>query len=234
LHRGVLKLTAQLAPIERIRGAAVALETGGADGRWHVAATSAIDPLARIARFRIEDWRRREPTPYRVRLTLPLRDRSAEFFYAGTIDAEPAHADRLKVAVFSCNADHGFPDADVPTHVATHRPDMAVFLGDQYYERTGGFRIQTEPLDQAVLDCLHKWYMFGWSYRDIFRQTPAAFIPDDHDVYHGNLWGAGGRRAPTELGWGYPSQDDGGYKMPAEWVSPRDKRIELPSRHDDR
>jgi hypothetical protein len=66
---------------------------------------------------------------------------------------------------------------------------------------------------------LHKWYMFGWSYRDLFRHVPAAFIPDDHDVYHGNVWGEGGKHAPTEEGWGAVAQDQGGYKMRPEWVN---------------
>lgn len=123
------------------------------------------------------------------------------------------------VACFSCNADHGFPDADVVRHVTTHRPDVAVFLGDQYYESHGGFGVQSSPLDKASLDFLRKWFMFGWSYRDLFRHIPAAMIPDDHDVYHGNIWGAGGAAAPIDQGWGYPAQDRGGYKMAAEWVN---------------
>ncbi|NNK63344.1 MAG: hypothetical protein HKO98_09025 [Gemmatimonadetes bacterium] len=61
--------------------------------------------------------------------------------------------------------------------------------------------------------------MFGWSYRDIYRHIPSAFIPDDHDVYHGNIWGEGGKVAPTEEGWGAVAQDQGGYKMPAAWVN---------------
>jgi len=41
-------------------------------------------------------------------------------------------------------------------------------------------------------------------------------LPDDHDVYHGNVWGAGGRHAE---GVGYAGQDSGGYIEPAAWVN---------------
>ena len=100
-----------------------------------------------------------------------------------------------------------------------HKVDAALFLGDQFYETSGGFGVETTPLEP------HHWiisvngYMFGWSYREIFRHIPSACIPDDHDVYHGNVWGEGGKNAPTDQGWGYEAQDQGGYKMPPEWVN---------------
>ncbi|MDZ7693984.1 MAG: hypothetical protein U5K69_23175 [Balneolaceae bacterium] len=37
-------------------------------------------------------------------------------------------------------------------------------------------------------------------------------------MFHGNIWGQGGKNAPTDQGWGYDAQDQGGYKYPAEWV----------------
>lgn len=219
LHRGTLKLTAQLAPIEKIEGHEVALEIKEGN-QWQTLGTRTADPLARVARFRAEQWARDRAVPYRLRVSLPLRDGQQDFFYEGTIAREPNEADQLKAAVFSCNTDYGFPNADVVYHVNKHRPDMALFLGDQYYERDGGFGVQRAPLNEACLDFLRKWYMFGWSYRDLFRDIPAAFIPDDHDVYHGNIWGEGGDDIPVEeLGWGSEAQDVGGYKMPPRWVN---------------
>ena len=219
LHRGTLKLTAQLAPIEQIRDLSVALEIQE-EGQWQTLGQSAIDPLGRLAFFRVEDWSRQADVPYRLRVAIPLEGGAQDFFYQGTIAQEPTDADEVKLAVFSCNADHGFPDSDVPHHVAKHRPHLAVFLGDQYYESSGGFGIQTSPVEKAALDVLHKWYMFGWSYREIFRHIPSACIPDDHDVYHGNIWGEGGADADVVPGdWGYASQDGGGYKMPPTWVN---------------
>ena len=182
-------------------------------------ATAHVDSLSRTARFRVEGWDVARAAKYRVRLTLPLSNGPETSEYLGTIAEEPGRLTPVRAAVFSCNADHGFPDADVVSHVLKHSPDLALFLGDQFYEGSGGFGIQTDTIEAASLDMLHKWYMFGWSYRELFRHIPTAFIPDDHDVYHGNIWGESGRKAPTEAGWGAPAQDQGGFKMPPEWVN---------------
>lgn len=232
LHKGLLKLTAQLAPIENIEGHGISLQIN--DGKWRTIKEASIDPLGRSAHFRVENWNHLKTMPYRVRIALPLKGGLGEYFYEGRIAREPVDSSLLKMAVFSCNGDHGFPDADVPFHVKKHKPDLAVFLGDQFYESTGGFGIQTSPLEKSSLDYLRKWYMFGWSYREIFRNVPSACIPDDHDVYHGNVWGEGGKHAPTDEGWGYVAQDQGGYKMPPEWVNmvQRTQTSHLPDPYD--
>ena len=218
LHDRCLKLTAQLAPVEAIPGHRVTLDVReGAE--WRTVGESAIDPLSRTAHFRVEAWTGDVAVPYRVRVALPLVSGRRDFDYEGTIAAEPKAAREVTAACFSCNADHGFPDADVVEHVERRRPDLALFLGDQFYESQGGFGVETAPLERACLDVLRKWLMFGWSYREIFRHRPAAFIPDDHDMYHGNIWGEGGIHAPTDHGWGYAAQDAGGYKMPPAWVN---------------
>jgi hypothetical protein len=233
LHRDILKLTAQLAPIEAIAGYRVVLEIRE-NGRWLQVGEDVAHPLARVASFRVEGWNRREDVPYCLRVSLPLRDGSRDFAYEGTIAGEPVEVDRVKVALFSCNADHGFPDADVVRNVAKHRPHLALFVGDQLYESHGGFGVVYAPAELAFLDYLHKWYMFGWSYRDIFRHIPAAIIPDDHDVFHGNVWGEGGERAPTDQGWTFVAQDEGGYKMPPHWVNAvqRTQTSHLPDPYD--
>ncbi|WP_339925594.1 alkaline phosphatase D family protein [uncultured Cyclobacterium sp.] len=218
LHDGVLKLGAQLAPIERIKGNKVSLQVKKGNG-WTNIQEAKIDALGRVAHFRLENWAEESAIPYRVKVDLPLENGVQSFYYNGTIAEEPIDKDQVKLAVFSCNADYGFPDNEVSLHSLKHGPDMAVFLGDQFYESTGGFGIQTSPLEKSSLDYLRKWYMFGWSYREIFRHIPSAFIPDDHDVYHGNVWGEAGKVAPTDEGWTYVAQDQGGYKMPAEWVN---------------
>lgn len=233
LHTNILKLTAQLAPVDAIGGHRVSLQIKEGN-QWKTLKESPIDPLGRSAHFRIENWSYRKNRPYRVRLELPLKNGQREFFYEGIIAREPMDVAQVKMAVFSCNGDHGFPDADVPLHVGRHKPDIAVFLGDQFYESTGGFGIQTSPIEKSSLDYLRKWYMFGWSYREIFRTIPSACIPDDHDVYHGNVWGEGGKNAPTDEGWAYAAQDQGGYKMPPEWVNmvQRTQTSHLPDPYD--
>ena len=217
LHQNTLKLTAQLAPVEQIADLHVTLEIQE-QNTWTQIAQSEIQAMPRTAKFRIENWNKGK-VPYRVGVKIPLKSGDQEFFYYGEVAQEPGVMEPLKTAVFSCNADFGFPDQEVPTHVMKHQPDMALFLGDQFYESTGGFGIQTGPFEKSSLDYLRKWYMFGWSYREIFRTIPSAFIPDDHDVYHGNVWGEGGKVAPTDKGWGAIAQDQGGFKMPGEWVN---------------
>lgn len=218
LNRGTLKMTTQLAPVESIDNHSVEFQIEQ-NGTWQTVQTTTVDSLSRTAHFRQENWNYSEDTPYRIRLQLPLNNGIREFFYEGTIASEPIDSDELKTAVFSCNSHYGFPNQEVVDNVKKHQPDMAVFLGDQLYESHGGFGVQHGPLDKASLDWLRKWYMFGWSYRDIFRHIPSAFIPDDHDVYHGNIWGQGGKDAPVDEGWSYIAQDKGGYKMPPEWVN---------------
>ena len=46
------------------------------------------------------------------------------------------------------------------------------------------------------------------------KDRPSVVIPDDHDVYHGNIWGLGGGPVPE----GGSRGSDGGYEMHAEWV----------------
>lgn len=218
VHRGTLKLTAQLAPLELVPELAVDLLFGGPAG-WRLGQSVGVDPLSRTAHFRVEPWNPQQAVPYRVRVRIALGNETADYTYDGTIAAEPRPGSQLKAAVFSCNADHGFPDGEVVEHVSKHEPDVALFLGDQFYEGSGGFGIQTDSVESAALDMLHKWYMFGWSYRELFRHVPAAFIPDDHDVYHGNVWGENGKAAPIDQGFGAVAQDQGGYKMPPEWIN---------------
>jgi alkaline phosphatase D len=72
-----------------------------------------------------------------------------------------------------------------------------------------------EPTQEAELDYLYKWYLWCWSFGHVIRHTPTVCIPDDHDVYHGNIWGMGGRRAARDDRRGLL----GGYSMPASWVN---------------
>jgi hypothetical protein len=58
----------------------------------------------------------------------------------------------------------------------------------------------------------------GWAYKDLIRNRPVICIPDDHDVFHGNLWGAEGKACGSK-GTESDKQDTGGYKMPPGWVN---------------
>ncbi len=215
LSRNVLKLTAQMAPVGNAPQQ-VALETDEGAG-WKEIARSQIDPLARAATFRVANWDDSKDTAYRVVYTMPGPDgRPRRYTYEGIVRRDPAAKERIVVAAFTGNNDLGFPHADIVRNVSHFRPDLLVFTGDNIYERVGEYGTQRAPLEAAILDYLRKWYLFGWEYRQLTREIPTVAIPDDHDVYHGNLWGAGGRHAE---GTGYEGQDKGGYTMPAEFVN---------------
>jgi hypothetical protein len=134
--------------------------------------------------------------------------------YSGIIKADPIGRN-IKLASLSCVDDRGFPHKDLVNNVSAHQPDMLSFHGDQLYERVAGYGVERN----SILDYQRKWYIFGWSFRDLMRNVPTIIIPDDHDVFHGNLWGQGGKAANVSLGYGYDAQDDGGYKEPPEFVN---------------
>jgi phosphodiesterase/alkaline phosphatase D-like protein len=211
LSHGVLKLTAQLAPVDE-PSAVVSLEIQDPSAAWNPVATAPVDPLARTATFRVDDWDNTRDTPYRVALELDGETHA----WTGTIRREPREKPEIVVAAFTGNNDLGFPHADVVRNVRHFAPDLLVYTGDNIYERVADYGIERSPLAAATLDYLRKWYLFGWEYGDLLRDTPAICLVDDHDVYQGNIWGAGGRHA-TE--YGKPGQDQGGYTMPATWVN---------------
>jgi len=209
LSRNVLKLTAQMAPVSAAAGP-VRLEIQ--DGlRWRPVGESRIDPMARTATFRVAKWDDSRDARYRV----VFRD-GKEHTFEGTVRRDPRQKSRIVVGALSCMNDLGFPHAEIRKNLEHHKPDLLLFVGDQIYERSAGYGIERLPVERAALDYLRKWYLLGWSYRDLLRDTPCVCMPDDHDVYHGNVWGAGGRRAE---GTGQPGQDSGGYLEPAAWVN---------------
>lgn len=209
VSKGVLKLTAQMVPVDD-RTEPVRLQIKR-NGQWRTVGSSAIDPLARTAVFRIAPWPEDQDTLYRV-----VYEWHGTNTFEGTIRRNPAGKSKIVLAALSCLNDFGFPNADLLASVQKFKPDLVAFQGDQIYERNGGYGIQRGPLEPAVLDYLRKWYLFGWSFRDIMRDTPSICTPDDHDLFQGNVWGAGGRHAD---GFGDPGQDSGGYVEPATWVN---------------
>ncbi|TDB67460.1 alkaline phosphatase D family protein [Arundinibacter roseus] len=216
LHSATVKLSALCAPVGNT-AEDVALELRGTNG-WHTVATSPVDPVSRIAAFRLTDWQATTPVVYRLKYTLRSSDNQPHVYeYEGSIAPAPPMDQPIKLGLFSCNCDHGFPDADLRKNILHHSIDAALFLGDQFYEASGGFGVEATTLDRSILDYMRKWQQFGWSYRDVFRHVPCISIPDDHDVYHGNVWGEGGKAADAE-GTTYARQDSGGYKMHPDWV----------------
>ncbi len=218
LSRGVLKMTAQMPPVGAQDGKIVSLQVDrDAKGDWKTVAVAPIDKDARTATLRVEGWDVTRPWAYRLWYDLRGTRGPRSYFRYGTIRQEPLQKEEVVVAAFTGNNDVGFPNNDLVAAVLEHDPDLLFFSGDQIYEGVGGFGCQRAPLDMATLDYLRKWYLYGWAHGEMMRDRPTVAIPDDHDVYHGNIWGAGGK-ATQKKGGGAEQQDSGGYKMPPGWV----------------
>lgn len=219
--KGILNLTAQMAPVALKKGddLKVKLQVGGLNGKWRTISVSAIQPNSRVAKFRIPNWDQSMDVPYRLAYTaLVNNSKLREFYWGGIVRKDPINKKEIVVAAFTGNTDLGFPNNEIVKHVKAHNPDLLVFTGDQLYEVVGGYGIQSSPVEMAYLDYLRKWYMYGWEYRDLLKDIPSVAIPDDHDVYQGNIWGAGGKPASTK-GDRMDNQDSGGFTMPPEWVN---------------
>ncbi len=235
LSKGILKMTAQLPPTGPDDGKTVGLQIKEKN-KWKTIQEQKIDPDARTATFKIENRNYTEDIPFRLVYELNTGNGQMKTYYLeGTVRKEPWDKEEIVVAGFTGNNDLGFPNNDLVKAVTFHNPDILFFSGDQIYEGVGGFGAQRKPLDKAMLDYLRKWYLFGWAYGNLLRDRPSITIPDDHDVYHGNIWGCEGKSTPPGL-TGFAAQDAGGYKMPAEWVKmvERTQTSHLPDPYDPR
>jgi len=216
LHARTLKMSVQLPPLGARDDQAVRFQVleGGA---WRTQAEASIDPASRTALFRLPDWDDTRDTRYRLAYTLRRADgQGTEHFLEGVIRRDPVDQDVLTVADISCNAHFAFPNQACAESIAKLNPDLLAFTGDQYYESTGGYGVDRRGGDWSALDVLRKWAQHGWTWREVLRDRPSISIPDDHDVYHGNLWGEGGIAAPGHDG---PAESKGGYKMTADFVN---------------
>ncbi len=225
----VLKLTAQMGPLgQRDTRRAVLQTRQSGDDEWRTRAESEwIDDSYTIP-FRVEDWQPEGDVEFRVVYDLATGAQSSRTYdYEGRIPAEPLREDEFVLAAFTGHKiytgglewNHDgiwFPHDEVVRAVAHHQPDLLFFSGDQVYEGDLTPAVSS-PVDQALLDYLYKWYRWCWAFAPLTRVTPTVTIPDDHDVYHGNIWGAGGRKAEERQGM--TAQDSGGYKMPPRFVN---------------
>ncbi|MEC7583845.1 MAG: alkaline phosphatase D family protein [Planctomycetota bacterium] len=220
LSDGVLKMSAVMMPIA---AGEVALEVQRG-GRWSEVAVAPFAAPDYTACLRVEDWPSNERVPYRLRYAVPGAKAPRGSSYEGVVRPDPVDQPELSLAALSCvhQVRFGFGRAGYPwndqalwfPHVETcevlefQDPDLLFFAGDQIYE--GASPTPPDRGPDAGLDYLYKWYLWCWAFRDLARDRPVVTIPDDHDVFQGNLWGAGGRKARRD--------NEGGYVMPADWV----------------
>jgi len=211
----VMKLTAMLAPMGEKDNQTVALESQQ-DGAWQRIATAELDPEAWTATFRVANWDPTRATPFRVIYNEKHADGEAtDHAWDGTIRADPVGRP-LRIGALTCQNAVGFPYQPVADNLVNLDPDLLYFSGDQLYESHGGFGVIRKPADPAILNYLRKFYMFGWSFREAMRHAPTICLPDDHDVFQGNIWGEGG--APMD-GPGGGASSRGGYIQPARMVN---------------
>ncbi|MBD3674957.1 MAG: alkaline phosphatase D family protein [Planctomycetaceae bacterium] len=186
------------------------------EGEWKSLGTANLETDAWVATFRIPNWNEKIDTPYKLVYVEKGKDGSeAPGEWTGTIKANPS--DRpLRLGALTCQNDYGFPYEPVANNLVKLDPDMLYFSGDQIYENHGGFGIIREPAEPAILNYLRKYYQFGWAFREAMKDRPTLVIPDDHDVFQGNIWGEGGAKM-KDLDGGASSK--GGYREPARMVN---------------
>jgi len=221
LSKGILKLLVQFPPIGDKDDKRVELQIKE-DGKWKTVSKADIDKLSRTALFKIKRWNSKDNIPYRIKYEyFAVGNKLCNSFYEGIIRKDPVNKDEIVMAAFTGNNDLGFPNNEIVKNIKYHNPDILFFSGDQIYEGVGGYgalRLREGDITRPTLDYLRKWYMFGWVYRDLMKDRPTVAIPDDHDVFQSNLWGAGGIAAVRDTDY-VSQQTMGGYTMPPEWVN---------------
>ena len=194
VHNNIMKMIAQLYPLKVGEDRIVRLELKQ-DGRWKQIAQNQVVERGWTAVFRVENWDSTKDIEYRV-----AHGKNA--YYTGIIRKDPVDKDTIVVAAFTGNSiyiPHGgdIPKVDIVENLKKLKPDLLFFSGDQVYDHNRHYAY---------------WLKFGRDFGEIIRNIPTVTIPDDHDVGHSNLWGAGGKLSRTRAG------HDGGYAAPIEYV----------------
>jgi alkaline phosphatase D len=211
LTNGILKMNAQLMPIGSKDSQKVTLEFK-IDNQWNQVAEANVIAPGYTALLRVEKFNYPENVEYRV---VYNEANEAPDYFEGIIKKDPTDKETIVVAGFTGNHNvrrgvEGkefdwsnfiwFPHIEVVDNVSLQKPDLLFFSGDQVYE---GANPTGKDVIHIELDYMYKWYLWCWAYRNIVKDLPTISIPDDHDVYQGNIWGAGGRVTDLDTKGGY-------------------------------
>lgn len=214
LNGAELNLAAQFMPLGFGDPLEATLETRPRGGSWVRLGTAIIESPGWVAKFTSKHWDSSSDRDYRILY-------AGKPVWTGRIRKDPKDQRLFSTAAFTCQMlvgrppDFGwgangyglpegrwtpeniwFPHSRIVKAVQAKDPDMVVFLGDQVYE--GGSPTMREDDGRfPELDYLYRWIAFVWSLGELGRDRPSVMIPDDHDVYHANLWGWSGRRNQT-------------------------------------
>ena len=226
LSNRTMRMTAQMPILGKDDSQNCAIEVETPQG-WKPLATAPIERLSRTATFTVKNWDDTKDTNYRVAWVQKFTDRTSKTYYwSGQVRRDPVDKPEITVAGFCCFADFLFPNKNTAEQVARQDPDIMFFVGDQIYEAVGGWGIRRiGDLDTMFTNYLRKLALLGWSFRDVMKNRPTVWMPDDHDMYQGNIWGAAGRKISLEE-WsstsGYGNSRTyggyGGYVQPIEWI----------------
>ncbi|MBN2293278.1 MAG: hypothetical protein JXM70_12680 [Pirellulales bacterium] len=245
LSRGVMKMTAQMPPLSLHdeRTARLQVKGNGTEDSWKTIATANIDDLAETATFRVADWDDTRDVPYRVCWTQAYTDKTKkDYTYSGTVRRDPKDKPEITVAGYCCFMDYLFPNVDIAAQTKKQNPDIMFFMGDQIYEQVGGYGIlRSGDISRMIANYLRKVALVGWSFRELTKDRPTVWMPDDHDVYQGNVWGADGRKIPLDEWFSKSGYDGsqcvgskGGYVQPVDFVKAveRTQTAHLPDPYD--
>ena len=218
LSRGTMKMTAQLAPVSARADDYARLQVkrhAEQGGQWRTVDRAPVHELARTATFRVPGWDDARDVPYRVTYGYHTAEGRRMDRLEGTVRRDPVDQDEIVVGGLSCAKDTAFPNENIVEGLRHHDPDVLAFTGDQYYEETGGYvRRAEENVPLATLDALHRWSMHGWCFGELTRERPSLCLLDDHDVFHANIWGEGGKTIDRSS-----RMARGGYYMAPDWIN---------------
>lgn len=209
----VLKLTALTGPVGTESAPVVVLRADTPEG-WKTLGETTPDPDAWTATFRIPNWDETHATKFE--LIYREQGRGGKPFEArrgGEIRPNPTGRP-LRIGALTCQNDYAFPYEPMARNVQALDPDLVYFSGDQLYESHGGYGVIRDEEVPAIHNYLRKFYQFGWSFGELMRDRPTLCIPDDHDVFQGNLWGEAGKKLV-----GDNTSSFGGYIQPARMVN---------------
>lgn len=229
----LLRLSAQMAPLAASDYGTFGLDLASMEvDDWRAVGEGNYDENSGTVVFAATPVPRDFSLRWRVRGTwLAAANTWHDFVVTGIVRAAPAADEEARLALLSCvkgltvtgawNSDGVWhPHAEVVAHLLAHDPHLVVFGGDQYYESDF---TAPERGGTALLDVATRWMRFHRAFGVLLRDRPTLLTPDDHDVYQGNLFGAGGiaaaKRTVGEPPHHTSPQDGGGYTMPVPFVN---------------
>ncbi|MBK1825793.1 alkaline phosphatase D family protein [Haloferula rosea] len=224
LSKGTLKLTAQLSPVDVASTPPVALDVWNGSS-WQQIATTPVDNTDNLssytATFSVTGWNDQVDQDYRIRVNVD----GIDYSWQGTVRRDPVEKEEIVIASTTCQRitdgslqNNGFdwtpvgmwqPHVQTYQNLSKHDPDVLLAHGDQIYEGQPTSPDKSSATNRQ-LDYLYKWNLWVLQVRDLTKDIPTIAIPDDHDIYQGNLWGEGGIATNN--------QNTGGYTEPASWV----------------